>query len=92
VNFALVIISCLVTFAALTVALPSCVGIYRRYRRGLLVSCPETRRQASIDLSAALAATTSAFVPPQLHIKGCTMWPEQRQCGRSCVKQLRLAD
>jgi hypothetical protein len=92
VNLDLIIISCLVTFAALTAALPGCIEIYRRYHRGHLVSCPETRRQASIDLSATLAAATSAFIPLQLRIKDCTMWPENRHCSRSCVKQLPPAD
>jgi len=89
VTITLLIVSFLVTSAALTVALPSCLEVYHRFRRARHFSCPETDKPASVVLSAGVAATSSAFVSTQLHVKGCTLWPVHRNCGRSCLAHLR---
>ena len=88
-NVVLLVVSVVVTAAAVTIALPSCIEIFHRLRSRRRLSCPETDKQASVALSAGLAATTSAFIPPQLHVKGCTLWPEHRECGRSCLGRFR---
>jgi hypothetical protein len=89
VDLALLIVSFLVTTAALTVALPTCLQVYHRFRRSRPMPCPETGEAASVAVSAGLAATSSAFVSPQLRVKGCTLWPVHRDCGRSCLGHLR---
>lgn len=89
-NFGWFFISLLVTFAALTVALPTCVEVYHRYRRSHFVQCPKTRREASVVVSPGVAAASSAFLPTHIHfIKSCSLWPEYRRCGCRCLSQLR---
>ncbi len=88
----LFIVSFLVTTAALTVALPRCIEVYHRFRRTRAMACPETGKPASVAVSAGLAATSSAFVSPHLHVKGCTLWPVHGDCGRSCLGRLRSGE
>lgn len=85
----LFLLSFIVVFIALTVALPGVVEVYTRCRRGHFVVCPETQKQGAVVLSAGLAAASSAFLSTKLRIRDCTLWPEQRPCSRSCLSQVR---
>jgi len=89
IQVGLFLLSFIVLFVALTVALPGCIETYTRYRRGHFVICPETQRQGAVVLSAGLAAASSALLTTHLHVKGCTLWPEQRPCSRRCLAQVR---
>lgn len=88
----LLLISTMVSFAALLVALPQCVEVYHRFIRGHLVECPERHQQSTVTVSAGIAAGTSAIVGPILVVRGCALWPENRRCERHCVSQLRCRD
>ena len=89
IQVGLFLISFIVLFVALTVALPGCIETYTRCRRGHFVICPETQRQGAVALSPGLAAASSVLLTTKLHIKGCTLWPEQRPCSRRCLIQVR---
>jgi hypothetical protein len=85
----LFLLSFIVLFVALTVALPGVVEVYTRCRRGHFVVCPETQKQGAVVVSAGLAAASSALLPTKFRIKDCTLWPEQRPCSRRCLLQVR---
>ena len=64
--------------------------MYRECRAPLIVTCPETWQRASIVLDAKRAALTSLFGEPSLRLKGCTRWPEHRNCRQRCLAAIRL--
>jgi hypothetical protein len=85
----LLIMSTTVMSLALTVALPGCVEVYRRFQPGRTVFCPETERLGSIVISPIIAAATSALAPCWIHVTRCSLWDGRRCRLRRCVKQLR---
>jgi hypothetical protein len=84
----LFILSFLINFIAITVALPTIADTYRRYSRGKLVTCPEENRQATIAVSPKIAAISAVFAPKEIRvIRECSLWPAV-QCSRACLAQL----
>jgi hypothetical protein len=82
------ILSLLVNFVAITVALPTILNTYQRYSRGKLVVCPERHQQATIALSPKIAAISAVFVPKEIRlIKACSLWPDVH-CTKQCIAQL----
>ncbi len=64
---------------------------YFKLRGRRLVTCPETNRPAAIELDAKYAALTAVFGRPELRISRCSRWPERRNCGECCLKQIESA-
>ncbi len=64
---------------------------YLRFRSTRLVTCPETKEPAGVRLDARHAAVTAALGDPDLRLKECTRWPERRNCGQECLKQIEAA-
>lgn len=84
----LFVLSFLINFIAITLALPTIAETYRRYSRGKLVTCPEQNRQATIALSPKLAAISVVFVPREIRVvKECSLWPAVK-CSRACIAQV----
>ncbi len=84
----LFILSFLVNFIAITVALPTIIDTYQRYTRGKLVMCPEKNQQATIAFAPKIAAITAVFIPKEIRIvKECSLWPSV-QCTRACRLQV----
>lgn len=84
----LVVMSVVVSFAALLVTLPQCIEVYRQFTRGHFVECPETHQQSTIAVSAGIAAGTSAITRPVLVVTACVLWPV-KCCSRRCIAQIR---
>ena len=82
-------LSCAVSLAAVAIVLPSCVETYMRYSRARFVICPENQKEATITLSARLAALTSAFLPTIVTVKDCNAWGDCRRCSMQCLTQVR---
>ena len=61
---------------------------YFKLRGKRLVTCPETRMPAAVDLDAAHLARDAAFVTPRLRLSECSRWPERQGCGQECLKQI----
>src|SRR5512140_1634950 len=54
-----------------------------------LVTCPETRETASVDVDAARAALAETFTGhAKFELTNCTRWPERQNCGRECLSQI----
>ena len=83
------LLSFALTFAALLFALPGCIEIYQRFRRTQFVICPRTTSQGTIEVSAGLAAASSAVMPTRLHIRGCSLWSGRGGCKWECLAQIR---
>ncbi len=85
----LFILSFLINFIAITVAIPTIINTYQRYSRGKLVTCPEKQQQATIALSPNIAAVSSVFSPKEIRVvKACSLWP-YAHCTRACTAQVR---
>lgn len=61
---------------------------YFKMRGKRLVTCPETRKPAAVDLDAKRLARGAVFGTPQLRLSECSRWPERHGCGQECLKQI----
>lgn len=71
----------------LILLLPALWGerIYRTYREGRTVNCPETHAPVSVRFNALRAAWSGLAGPPKLRLTDCTRWPERADCGQECI-------
>lgn len=84
----LFILSFIINFIAIIVAMPTIINTYQRYSRGKLVQCPEKQQQATIVLSPKIAALSAVFSPKEIRVvKECSLWPYV-DCTRACTAQL----
>lgn len=85
------ILVAIVAVGALFVVLPVAVAAYRKYRGTRLVTCPETRETAAVEVNAAQAALSAVAGNPQLRLQTCSRWPEREHCGQECLQQIEAA-
>lgn len=64
---------------------------YFKMRGKRLVTCPETKAPAAVDLDAARAAGQSVWGGPHLRLSECSRWPERQGCGQECLSQIEAA-
>jgi len=71
----------------LILLLPALWGkqIYRTYRDGRTVNCPETHAPVSVRFNALRAAWSGLQGPSKLRLADCTRWPERADCGQECI-------
>ncbi len=84
-----IIIAVLVLAASLFVfrAIPA-VRAYRKLRGKRLVTCPETKAPAAVDVAAGEAGLGVFFNEPTVRLKECSRWPERQGCGQDCLQQV----
>lgn len=73
------------------VLVPPIAGAFVKYRGKRLITCPETRRPAAVDVDATHAALTALGGHPDLRLKTCTRWPERQDCGQECLMQIEIS-
>jgi hypothetical protein len=61
---------------------------YFRLRGKRLVTCPETRASAAVDMAAGEAALGAFVNEPTLRLQECSRWPEHETCGQECLQQI----
>jgi hypothetical protein len=64
------------------------VRAYCAYRGKRLVACPETHKTVSVNVAAQEAAVGAFLGEPTLRLNECSRWPERRNCGQDCLKQI----
>ncbi len=64
---------------------------YFRYRRVRVVTCPETRAPAAVNVDAGHAALSAAWDHTELRLDQCSRWPERGMCDQPCLKQIAAA-
>jgi hypothetical protein len=62
-----------------------------RFRGTRVITCPETKSAAGVRLAAGRAATSGFIGAPKLRLEDCTRWPERRNCGQECLRQIEAA-
>ena len=62
-----------------------------RYRGSRIVTCPETKKPAVVEVDALHAALTSTVGLPDIRLEECSRWPIREQCGQECLMDLDVA-
>ena len=88
--FALSLATVVAAIAALIFAIAPVVRLYRRYRGTRLVTCPETKASAAVEVDAAHFAFSDDY-RKKLQMKECSLWPERESCGQECLRQIEAA-
>jgi len=56
-----------------------------------VIICPETGKQAMVEVDARHAAATSLLGRTDLRLENCWRWPLREDCGQECLLQLDVA-
>jgi len=64
---------------------------YFRYRGTRLVICPETALTAAVEINALQVAEETVLGTPHLELHSCSRWPERKDCGQACLRQIEEA-
>lgn len=77
--------------AALFFAIRWLVRSSFKYGGTRIVTCPETKKSALVEVDSLHAALTSTVGLPDIRLKDCTRWPIKEQCGQECLMDLDVA-
>jgi hypothetical protein len=85
----LFVISTVVLVATAIIGLIVAVRMYLTYRGKSLVTCPETRKPAAVNVDAG-KAVCDALEGKHVRIRldQCSRWPEREHCGQECLSQI----
>jgi hypothetical protein len=88
-----IVLLSIVSLAAVYVLLRIVVALdeYLKVRGKMLVTCPETKKAAAVEVAAGRAATQALVGTPHLRLRECSRWPERRNCGQQCLSQIEAA-
>ena len=64
---------------------------YFKLRGKRLITCPETKQPAAVELDASHLARQAAWSTPHLRLSECSRWPERQGCGQECLRQIEAA-
>jgi hypothetical protein len=62
--------------------------VYLHWRGQRLVTCPETREYAVVEIDAAQAARQSLAGKSHLELRDCSRWDERGPCAEPCLNQI----
>ena len=62
-----------------------------RYRGSRIVTCPETKKPAIVEINSLHASLTSTVGLADIRLQDCTRWPIKGQCGQQCLMDLDVA-
>lgn len=60
----------------------------QRFGGERVIICPETGKQAMVEVDTRHAALTSLFGQTDLRLESCWRWPLRENCGQECLLQL----
>ena len=64
---------------------------YLRFRGLRMVTCPETERAVGVQVAAGRGAAEVFLGSTRLELRECTRWPEKRDCGQECLRQVETS-
>jgi hypothetical protein len=85
------LIAIIITAAALYFGIRWLVRSSSRYRGPRIVTCPETKKPAIVEVDSLHASLTSTLGLPDIRLKDCSRWPIKEQCGQECLMELDVA-
>lgn len=77
--------------AALCFAIRWLVRSSSKYGGTRIVTCPETKKSALVEVDSLHASLTETVGLPDIRLKDCTRWPIKEQCGQECLMELDVA-
>src|SRR5262245_14192193 len=81
-----------IIFAAIYFVVAFFVRSSRRFSGERVIICPETGKQAMVEVDARHAALTSLVGQTDLRLENCWRWPLKEDCGQECLLQLDVGD
>lgn len=85
------VIAAIMSAAALWFSIRWLVRSSSRYRGTRIVTCPETKKPAIVEVDWLRASLTSTVGGPDIRLKECSRWPIKKQCGQECLMELDVA-
>jgi hypothetical protein len=67
------------------------VRSFSRYRGSRIVTCPETKKPAIVEVDSLHASLTSTVGLPDIRLEDCSRWPIKGHCGQECLIDLDVA-
>src|SRR6185503_4290705 len=61
-----------------------------KYRGSRIVTCPETKKPAIVEVDSLHASLTSTLSLPDIRLEQCSRWPIKEQCGQECLIDLDI--
>ena len=89
--FAYVMIAALIV-AAVYFGVRYFVRASQRFGGERVIICPETGKQAMVELDIRRAAISSLMGQTDLRLENCWRWPIKQDCGQECLLQLDMVD
>jgi hypothetical protein len=62
-----------------------------KYGGSRIVTCPETKKPAVVEVDWRHASLTSTVGLPDIRLKECSRWPIKEECGQECLMDLDVA-
>ena len=63
----------------------------RKFGGSQVIICPETGRQAMVEVDTSRAVLTSLVGQTDIRLESCWRWPLKADCGQECLLQLDVA-
>jgi hypothetical protein len=89
-TFAYIIIASLV-FVSIYFGVRYFVRASQQFRGSRVIVCPETGKQAMVEVDTRRAALTSLVGQTDIRLESCWRWPLNEDCGQQCLLQLDVA-
>jgi hypothetical protein len=80
------VVVCLILLSSVAICF---AGIWWKYRGKRIVTCPENKHAAGVEVDARHLAKTMFTRTPVLRLSECSRWPEKAGCGQQCLSQIR---
>jgi len=64
--------------------------LYWQFSTAGVIICPETGKQAMVEVDARHAALTALVGKPDIRLESCWRWPLKQDCGQECLAQLNF--
>ena len=77
--------------AALWFGIRWLVRSFSKYRGPRIVTCPETKEPAIVEVDSLHASLTATVGLPDIRLEDCSRWPIKEQCGQECLTDLDVA-
>lgn len=77
--------------AAIYFAVRYFIRAWQKFSGEQVIICPETGKQAMVEVDARHAAVTSLLGQTDLRLENCWRWPIRQDCGQECLLQLDVA-
>ena len=64
---------------------------YLKFRGKRLVTCPETRQPAAVQMATWHIVITAPFGRPDLRLRDCSRWRERERCAQPCLPRIEAS-